>query len=145
MKEMSPQEAYDLMQSDSKYVYLDVRSIPEFEAGHPEGALNIPLLHFEPSKGMTPNEDFARVVEAALPKDAKLLVGCKSGGRSANACQFMSQMGYADVTNIRGGFGGAVDNFGRVIEAGWSMLNLPVSTEAGDEARYDSLLAKSKK
>ena len=27
------------------YTYVDVRSIPEFEQGHPEGAVNVPLLH----------------------------------------------------------------------------------------------------
>ena len=25
------------------YIYVDVRSIPEFEQGHPEGAVNVPL------------------------------------------------------------------------------------------------------
>ena len=144
MKEISTQEAYDLMKSDPEHIYLDVRSVPEFEAGHPKGAINIPLLHFDPNTGMAPNKDFSAVVEAVLPKDARLVVGCKSGGRSASACQLMSQMGYTDVANVRGGFGGQADNFGRVIEPGWSMLNLPTSTEAGETARYEALLAKAK-
>ena len=144
MKEISPQEAYDLMKSDPEYIYLDVRSVPEFEAGHPEGAVNIPLLHFDPNRGMSPNQDFAAVVEAVIAKDAKLVVGCKSGGRSANACQVMSQMGYSNVANVRGGFGGQVDNFGRVVEAGWSMLGLPVSTESDDNSCYESLHSRTK-
>lgn len=145
MKEVSPQEAYELMQNDAEIIYLDVRSVPEFEAGHPQGAINIPLLHFAPGLGPSPNEDFPAVVEANLPKDAKIIVGCKSGGRSANACQVMSQIGYQDVTNMRGGFGGAADMFGRVVEPGWAMVNLPVSTEAADGADYESLAAKAKK
>ena len=145
MKEINSQEAYELLQNDAEAVYLDVRSVPEFEAGHAPGAINIPLLHFTPGQGMTMNEDFPAVVEAIVPKDAKLVVGCKSGGRSANACQMMSQMGYTDLTNLRGGFVGAADNFGRVTEPGWSMLNLPVTTESNDKESYDALLAKAKK
>ena len=145
MKEVSPQQAYELMQSDAEIIYLDVRSVPEFEAGHPQGAINIPLLHFAPGLGMSPNEDFPAVVEANLPKEATIIVGWKSGGRSANACQIMSQIGYRDVTNMRGGFGGATDMSGRVIEPGWAMLERPVSTEAADGADYQSLAAKAKK
>jgi len=79
MKEMNAQEAYDLLQKDPDYLYLDVRSVPEFEQGHPIKAINIPLLHFVAGMGMLPNDDFVAVVEASLPKDAKLLVSCKTG------------------------------------------------------------------
>src|SRR5437868_8361086 len=139
MKEVSPQQAYELMQDDTEIIYLDVRSVPEYEAGHPQGAINIPLLHFTPGLGMSPNDSFQSVVEANLPKDAKIIVGCKTGGRSANACQIMSQMGYADVTNVRGGFVGASDMTGRMVEPGWSALNLPVATAAAEGADYESL------
>ena len=145
MKEMSPQEAHDLMKSDPEVIYLDVRSVPEFEAGHPKDAINIPLLHLNPGAGMAPNEDFLNVAEANLSKDAKLVVGCKAGGRSARACDMLAQTGYTNLTNVRGGFVAATDNFGRVVEPGWSMLNLPTSVEAPEEARYDALLAKAKK
>lgn len=145
MNEVSPQEAYELLQNDTDYIYLDVRSVPEFEAGHAPGALNIPLLHFTPGQGMVMNEDFPAVVEATLPKDAKLIVGCKSGGRSANACQMMSRMGYTNLANLRGGFVGAADNFGRLTEPGWSMLDLPVTTESDENASYDALAAKARK
>lgn len=144
MKEINAQEAYDLMQSEPEVIYLDVRSVPEFEAGHAVGAINIPIAHFTPGSGMSPNPDFPKVVEASVPKDAKLVVGCKSGGRSARACEIMSQMGYGDVTNIRGGFGGAMDNFGRVIEPGWSMLNLPTCSECSEDARYETLAGKAR-
>jgi rhodanese-related sulfurtransferase len=145
MKEVTPQQAYELMEDDQGIIYLDVRSVPEFDAGHPPGAVNIPLLHFTPGLGMSPNPDFPAVVEASLPKEAKIIVGCKSGGRSANACQIMSQMGYTDVANMRGGFVGAADMTGRMVEPGWSALNLPVATEANEGADYDSLAAKAKK
>jgi rhodanese-related sulfurtransferase len=144
MKEVSPTEASDLMQADSDYIYLDVRSIPEFEAGHAERAINIPLLHFDPAVGMRPNEQFTRVVEANMDKDAKLVVGCKAGGRSAKACEILNQLGYTNVTNIRGGFVAATDAMGRVVEPGWSMLNLPTCKECSGEAQYETLAAKGR-
>jgi len=145
MKEVSPQKAHDLMQADQEYIYLDVRSVPEFDAGHPAKAINIPLLHFTPGAGMSPNLDFAAVVEANIPKDAKLLVGCKTGGRSAQACAILDQMGYSNAANVRGGYAGAMDQTGRIVEPGWSMLNLPVSTDLDEESSYESLAAKAGK
>lgn len=143
MNEVNPKQASDLMANDPEYVYLDVRSVPEYEAGHPERAVNIPLMHFSPQSGMTPNEDFTAVVLASLPKDSKIIVGCKTGGRSAKACEIMSSMGYSNIANMRGGFGGIVDNFGQVREPGWSTLGLPVCGECKDSDRYETL-AKGK-
>ena len=53
----------------------------------------------------------------------------------------MSRMGYTDVTNMRGGFVGAADMAGRMVEPGWSALDLPVATEADEGADYESLKA----
>ena len=41
--------------------------------------------------------------------------------------------GYTDLTNVRGGFGGARDAAGQVVIAGWRDAGLPVSTELGDD------------
>ena len=79
VKRVSPSEANELLTQG--YVYVDVRSEPEFEESHPRGAVNVPLLHMGPS-GMTPNPDFLDVMLKAFPKDAKLVLGCKAG-RSA--------------------------------------------------------------
>ncbi|HYM00691.1 MAG TPA: rhodanese-like domain-containing protein [Blastocatellia bacterium] len=144
MKEVSPSEAYDLMEKDPEYIYLDVRSVPEYEAGHPVRAINIPLLHAT-AGGMVPNDDFIGVVEANVPKDAKVVIGCKSGGRSARACQMLSQIGYENVANVRGGFHGAADAFGQVSEPGWSMLNLPTCGDCKDEKHYSSLASRAGK
>lgn len=144
MKEVGAQEAHELLQSDPELIYLDVRSVPEFEAGHAAGAINIPLMHFSPGAGMSPNQDFPSVVEAVLARDANYVVGCKTGGRSARACEMMSQMGFKNVTNIRGGFGGLTDNAGRLVEPGWSTLGLPTCEACDDAARYESLAAKAR-
>jgi rhodanese-related sulfurtransferase len=144
MKEISAQEAYDLMQKDPDYMYLDVRSKMEFEQGHPAKAINIPIMHYDPRMGMYPNNDFVSVVEAAIPRDAKIVIGCKSGGRSARACEILTQMGYNNVTNVRSGWVGAMDNFGRILEPGWSLLQLPTCQNCEPDSTYDALAAKKK-
>src|SRR5262249_17193236 len=108
VKRVTPPEAAALL--GQGWAYLDVRSIPEFEVGHPAGAANIPLLHYGP-EGMTPNADFERVVEATFPRDAKLVVGCKVGGRSLQAAALLMAAGYGEVLDMRGGFMGERDAF----------------------------------
>jgi rhodanese-related sulfurtransferase len=145
MKEVSPKQAFEMMQTDPGCIYLDVRSVPEFDEGHPEGAINIPFLHFTPGAGMSPNEDFPAVVETALEKDAKIVVGCKTGGRSARACELMSQMGFTDVANVRGGYVGVMDQSGQVVEPGWSLVDLPCSIDSKAEAQYQTLAKRAGK
>jgi rhodanese-related sulfurtransferase len=130
IRRVTPQQARDLM--GQGYVYVDVRSIPEFERGHPEGAYNVPLLHMGPS-GMAPNPDFAAVMEGAFPKDAKLIVGCKMGGRSAQAAQILEGRGYQDIADQMAGFDGQPGN------PGWAPSGLPVATSAAAGHAYDAL------
>ena len=42
--------------------------------------------------------------------------------------------GFTDVSNVRGGFGGARDDTGRVVIPGWREAGLPVETGVGDKA-----------
>ena len=86
-------------------VYLDVRTIPEFEAGHAPGAYNIPLMHAA-AGGMQPNPKFADAVAAAFSRDRNLVVACKAGGRSARACAMLDQLGFTNVHDFAGGWSG---------------------------------------
>ena len=74
---------------------LDVREDDEWDAGHVEGAVHIPL-------GDLP----ARVGE--LDPEADIVVVCRSGGRSARATAWLVQNGY-DAANLDGGMGAWVD------------------------------------
>lgn len=139
MKDVNALEAFEIMKNDPNVIYLDVRSVPEFEQGHPEKARNIPIIDLVPGMGMVPNPDFTKVVEANIPKDATILVGCKSGGRSARAIEIMAQMGYQNLTNVRTGFVGSMDMAGRLTEPGWSMLDLPQCKACEDSASYENL------
>ncbi len=119
-EEIDPRSAHERQQQG--WVYVDVRSPQEFAQGHPEGAVNIPILFMGPL-GMTPNEDFAEVVQRRFPPDRPLLLGCKSGGRSARAAMILAQHGYQQLANVAGGFDGAPGVHG------WSFLGLPSSTD----------------
>lgn len=134
VRRVTPQEAKALM--DEGYVYVDVRSIPEFEKGHPAGAYNVPLLNMGPT-GMSPNPDFAAVMEKNFPKDARLVVGCKMGGRSAQASQVLESLGYTAVVDQKGGYEGQPGN------PGWVPAGLPVSSQPGPDRTYETLRAKT--
>ena len=133
---VSPTEAKELLAGDAGAVYLDVRSIPEYESGHPADALNIPLLHRH-AMGMVPNPDFVAVVQAHFAADAKLLVGCQSGARSMRACEALVGAGFADVANVTGGFGGSRT------ERGWLDLGFPVEFGDSDDKGYAALRGDS--
>jgi rhodanese-related sulfurtransferase len=129
---------------ESGAVYLDVRSRAEYEQGHPAGAVNVPLLDRDDETGqMHPNLDFTRVVQANFPADTTLLVGCQMGGRSARAAQILETFGFTNVSNVKGGFGGARDFLGRQIDPGWVESRLPVEVEAPPGKAYRDLLEKA--
>lgn len=141
LKRISPEEVRDLLETDEGYVYLDVRSIPEFEAGHPPGAKNVPLLHRTPL-GMQPNGEFVAVCEQALGKDAKIITACLKGGRSLRAAQILIENGFSHVVDMRGGFHGESDRMGNLLYPGWMPRGLPVTTEAAEDETYEGLSSR---
>jgi rhodanese-related sulfurtransferase len=130
MKRISPEEAAAKMAEG--YVYLDVRSVPEFETGHPAGAYNIPLMHAG-AFGMSPNKNFMAEVMKAFPKDTRIVVGCKAGGRSLSAMGLLQMSGYNDVLDQRAGFDG------NGAEAGWRQTSLRQSTTPEPGRAYADL------
>jgi len=138
-RRVPPDEARDLMEKEG-YVYVDVRSVPEFEQGHPAGAYNVPLLHMGPG-GMTPNPDFIGVMEKSFPRDAKLVVGCKAGVRSAKAVALLLAAGFTRLVDQRCGFEGSPDASGG-IDPGWRPRGLPVSASGPADRSYEGLRSK---
>jgi len=129
VKQTDPLQTTDLLHKDKTVAYVDVRTVQEFQAGHVPGAVNIPVMIPDPSSGrMTPNPNFVQAMEAAFPKDRKLILGCQAGGRSQYAADLLDKNGYTDVSNMQGGFGGAKDPMGRVVTPGWLQCNLPIET-----------------
>jgi hydroxyacylglutathione hydrolase len=83
---------------------VDVRSGPEWDAGHLPGALHIPLGY------LTDRLD-------EIPRDRTVALQCQTGSRSAIAASLLLARGYRDVVNVDGGY------------AAWRAARLPV--EAG--------------
>lgn len=143
LRDVDVKTAFEL-QSGEGYTYVDVRSIPEYENGHAQGAHNVPLLHRDPATGqMLPNPEFLAVMQANYPPDTRLLIGCQMGGRSARAAQVLAAAGYEDVANVQGGYGGARDpRSGQVLAAGWVEAGLPVEQSAPAGGAYEDLRGK---
>ena len=143
IKHVDVKKAY-VLQNDEGYTYVDVRSISEYEKGHPAGSHNVPLLHLDAQTGqMRANQEFLSVMQANYPLGAKLLVGCQVGGRSGQAAQVLVSVGYVDVNNVLGGFGGMKNpTSGLFVNEGWEQAGLPVENETPDGAGYDELRGK---
>lgn len=110
---ISPAEAHAKLTEG--FTYVDVRTPEEFAEGRPAGAVNVPL-----------GDDFVVRMNARFAKDAKLVVGCKAGGRSLRAAKALLAAGYTNVLDQRAGFDAVRGAFGEVTEPGWSRANLPI-------------------
>ena len=87
-------EAVEIMQTESNYVILDVRTPEEFAERHIPSAINLP------------NETIGTGEIPELPeKDQLLLVYCRSGNRSKQASRKLASLGYTNVVE----FGGILD------------------------------------
>lgn len=139
VKRVSPEEALDLVR-DRGFVYLDVRSVPEFHQGHPAGAYNVPIVHSGPTGGQ-PNPDFLPVVERAFPRDAGIVIGCHTSNRSEHAAALLERAGYTNLAVQRAGFGGNRDFLGR-IDPGWAQKGLPTSRVAEPGRSWEELKAE---
>jgi rhodanese-related sulfurtransferase len=136
IKRVSPAEAKRLVDEDG-YVYVDVRTVAEFEAEHPVGAFNVPLM----IEG-APNGEFLTVMGKAFAKDSKLVLGCKTGNRSLRAANVLAQQGFSHVIDQRAGMEGARDPFGQVTDPGWKSAGLPIESGAGGDRSYAALKSR---
>ena len=139
VKRISPEEAKKLLESGAGYTYVDVRTIEEFDAGHVPGAKNVPILEPDQAGRMQMNPRFLQIVEANFPRDSKLIIGCQKGGRSLRATQMLVEAGYANAVDMRGGYGGETDPFGRLTFPGWASSGFPTATEGPAEDTYPHL------
>lgn len=80
-----------VQQEKAKGVWIDVRSAEEFNAGHLQGAVNIP--HDKIIEG---------VKAIGSDKDAPINLYCRSGRRAEAALTELKNAGYTNVTNLGG-------------------------------------------
>ncbi|MEP7380878.1 MAG: rhodanese-like domain-containing protein [Gemmatimonadota bacterium] len=100
--ELSPETAMHARDAHPGTVFLDCREPNEWNLGRVMGALFIPRGILETN------------VEAAIPRDRKVIIYCSSGNRSALATETLQLMGYADVASLAGGFRGWVEAGGDI-------------------------------
>ena len=138
VERITPDRAHERM--NQGWTYVDVRSEPEFEAGHPQGAYNVPFMH-RGGPGLVANPDFVAVMTRHFAKDQAIIVGCRSGGRSLQAARALIAAGYSNIVDMRGGFVAEAGPGGAVTCPGWQSRDLPVATEAETGRSYRELQA----
>ncbi|RKS92517.1 rhodanese-related sulfurtransferase [Flavobacterium limicola] len=90
-------------EADENAVILDVRTEDEFNEGFIANAINIDIHR---------GQDFVNEIEN-LDKSKNYYVYCRSGMRSAKACEIMNQLGFENAYNLTGGI---LDWDGEVVE-----------------------------
>ena len=93
-RQISMDEAVAMMEQESEYIILDVRTPAEFAEKHIPNAINVP------------NESIGTSEISALPdKDQLIMVYCRSGRRSKEAAEKLVKLGYTNIVE----FGGIID------------------------------------
>jgi len=140
--ELSPDQVAARMAEDPTAVYLDVRTVGEFEAGHPVEAFNVPMYEPDPRSGqMLANPDFLQVAQTALAPAQTVYCGCATGVRSRHAAALLQQAGFNAVFNVDAGFVGHKDPLGRTLLPGWAECGHPVQAGDGAARGYAALRA----
>ena len=90
-RQVSPEEAAAMMEEETDYIILDVRTQEEYETAHIPGAICIP------------NETIGTEDIPELPdKEQLILVYCRSGNRSKQASEKLAKHGYTNIVEFGG-------------------------------------------
>ena len=73
-------------------IILDVREMKEYSSGHIVNSVHIPLSNLK-----------TRISELDKYKNQKIIVSCRSGNRSSQACASLKKEGFEEVFNLSGG------------------------------------------
>lgn len=81
----------NMVASSADTVWIDVRSVEEYQEDHMENTENIPHT-----------EIAARIADLELDKDADIKLFCRSGVRAGLALTALEELGYTNVQNVGG-------------------------------------------
>ncbi len=129
--DVSPKEAWDLLENNQDAVLVDVRTRPEWEfVGLPDLALlgREPILVEWQNYVSGQNLSFVDDIQkAGILKEAPILLLCRSGVRSLSAAVALTAAGFQTCYNIADGFEGQLDeNRHRGARGtGWKACDLP--------------------
>lgn len=139
---LSPQKAWQLLQTDQQAILVDIRSTMEFLfVGHPLGAVHIPWID-EPEWTITPCfvADVRKLVLGGAACDSaggpcayekstgcsSLILICRSGKRSKDAGRALLDAGFSKIYHVDEGFEGDLDaQHHRGTVGGWRLRGLP--------------------
>ena len=108
-RQISMEEAVTMMEEESDYIILDVRTEEEYCEKHIPDAINIP------------NETIGFGEIEELPdKDQLILVYCRSGNRSKQAAEKLAELGYTNIVE----FGGINDWTGETVSGSYSVTRI---------------------
>ncbi|MEL6442329.1 MAG: rhodanese-like domain-containing protein [Cyanobacteria bacterium J06621_8] len=93
-----------LAESDPSLQLIDVREIAEVAIAQVEGFKVYPLSAFD---------QWSKQILIDLKPEAKTIVMCHYGMRSAQLCQWLSQNGFSQVKNVAGG----IDAYSRLVDS----------------------------
>lgn len=99
---ISPAESTQMINRDNALM-LDVRENNEYSEGHIINSVHIPLSNLK-----------TRMSDLEKYKSQKIIVACRSGHRSSQACANLKKEGFAEVFNLSGGV------------MAWENANLPL-------------------
>ena len=102
VREVTADEVRAMRTGGEAVVLLDVREGNEWQMGRIPGAVFLPRGVLEGA------------VEARVPREARVVLYCASGNRSALAADTLQAMGYGDVASLRGGIRGWADAGGEI-------------------------------
>jgi rhodanese-related sulfurtransferase len=133
MGELTPQQAWNLMQQEPRTLLVDIRSSMEFLfVGHPTGAVHIPWID-EPDWDINPHfvADVRKLLLGGILCDseqgcAPVVLICRSGKRSREAGKALLAAGFRNIHHVMDGFEGELDqHHHRSSVGGWRFHGLP--------------------
>ena len=89
-RNLTPRDAFSLIDQRSDLYLLDVRTLGEYQQVHLDGAQLIPI-----------DQLVKRLAE--VPKNRPILVYCAVGSRSAQVVNYLARRGYPELYNLYGG------------------------------------------
>ncbi len=125
---VTPQEAFDLLQSDQAIKLVDVRTNAERDW---VGRVNIPInqhavVQWSTYPGGVANAEFMNELAQVATKNSVLLFLCRSGVRSRHAARLATEHGFLHCFDIIEGFEGEKNSEGhRKTVGGWCKAGLP--------------------
>ena len=122
--EIMPWDVSDFMEDNPDALLLDIREQSEFSQARIAGSLNVPRGILESAAEWDYVETEPDLVQA---REKPVVVICRSGNRSALACEVLEQIGYSDTRSVKLGIRGWNDADQPLVDADGETLD-------GDEA-----------